>query len=615
MKVDLQFDEFVPDTFAGDGLEYIEMPIARRVFVMLLGVALLVALVVLGRVGFLNLGRGSFYAGRSSANVNREVALPAYRGIIIDRFGSVIAKNAETFSVFVSIAEFIKDRQAYERDSQKLADALSVPVNELRQIIEQFDFEKQASLPVARNITTEVAIAVRSLELASVRVENDYRREYPYGASMSHILGYTGLSEKQNLVEGKTGLEKFYDQELRGTDGAYAFYKDAAGEVIDERVVVEPVAGSRMETTIDGGFQEYFYNRLSAGIRALGVSAGVGLAMNPQNGEILSLVSLPSFDNNVFVTPGESNKRAALFTDKSRPLFNRAVSGSYNPGSTIKPLVALAALKEKVVDPTFQIYSKGYIELPNPYNPDQPSRFVDWKAHGWVDVQSALARSSNVYFYEIGGGFEGLKGLGIERLKQYWQEFGLGQPTGIDMNFEHPGFLPDPDEKEKRTNTPWRIGDTYNVSIGQGDLLVSPLQLLNFISSIAHSGKMYEPHLVKRIIQVNGAQKEIEPKLRFDYSDWESELSEVRAGMEDAVRRDYGTAKLLNDLPFSVAAKTGSAQIQNNTKTNAFFVGYAPAQDPQIAILVLVENAKEGSLNAVPIAKDVLNWYYENRMK
>ena len=276
------------------------------------------------------------------------------------------------------------------------------------------------------------------------------------------------------------------------------------------------------------------------------------------------------------------------------------------------------------MDPKKQIYSAGYIEMPNPYFPDQPSRFLDWRAHGWVDLYSALARSSNVYFYSVGGGYGDIKGLGIEKLREYWKEFGLGSKTGIDIDAESDGFLPSSEEKEKRTGDIWRIGDTYNVSIGQGDLLLTPIQLINHIASLANGGKFYKPYLVQTIKNKNGeAVKENQPEIFKNFSYFDEYIKEVQKGMEDAVSKSYGTAHLVAELPVKVAAKTGSAQVANNTKTNAFFVGYLPAEalakvgaplDKQIAILVLIENAREGSLNAVPVGKDVLEWYFYNRL-
>lgn len=615
-KADLQFDEFVSDSVASSGLDYLELPISQRVFMLVVIAATLIGLTVLGRVLYLNVIRSDFYVARGEANINRDISLPAYRGLIVDRFGKVLATNAETFSVFLDIPNLLKNRADLDATVAKLAETLATPADSLYATLEDADFETKSSVALVRNIDAQAAIAVRGLGLPSVRVENDYRREYPNAEYFAHVIGYTGVAEKGSSIIGKAGLERFYDEQLRGVDGVLLSQRDATGEVIDERVAQKPVSGYELVTTIDADFQEFFYKRLAEGLRNLGLKGGVGIALDPRNGEVISLFNIPSFNSNWFVTPGKNKELSSLFTDTSRPLFNRATSGAYNPASTIKPLVAAAALKEGIVGPNYQILSIGYIEIPNPYNPDKPSRFVDWKPQGWVDVRSAIARSSNVYFYEVGGGFEGLKGLGIERLRRAWQEFGLGVKTGIDLDFEASGFLPDAEEKEERTGQPWRIGDTYNVSIGQGDLLVTPIQLINYIATIANGGTRYQPMLMKQMKSVDGAVvAQSHPVVLQEYPEYESAFKQVRQGMEDGVSMDYGTSHLLAALPVKIAAKTGSAQTNNNTKTNAFFVGYMPADNPQIVISVLVENAKEGSLNAVPIARDVFAWYYENRIK
>ncbi len=618
-KHDLQFEEFASDVLRGDDSDYVEVPIAPSMFVVVGVATLAIVGIMFARVVTLNVAQGSFYAARSVANGSLQKPIPAHRGIITDRFGTVIAKNTETFSVYINAAELLKNREQLTLVLSRLSEELNVSVEELESAMKAGNFEYQTEVPIVRNISSESAIAVRGLALPSVTVENDFRREYPNGAVFSSVVGYTGTSATSAAVVGKAGLEKYYDESLRGQDGMHIFHRDARGATLAEQIGVEAKAGTTLQTTIDGGLQDFFYRRLESGLRSLGIRSGVGLAMNPKTGEILSLVSLPAYNNNIFMTPGTSKERVALINDPQKPLFNRAIGGAYNPGSTIKPLHALAVLREKVVEPTYQIYSPGYIEIPNPYVPEKPSRFVDWRPQGWVDVRSAIARSSNVYFYEVVGGFPsngwpasgaGLKGLGIDRLRQYWEKFGFGKKTGIDADNEAIGFLPSSDEKLERTRQPWRLGDTYNVAIGQGDLLVSPIQLISYIASVANDGRMQRPHLVRMI----GDSGIIKSETVFDYSDWKDELKEVQLGMRDGVIKDYGTSHALNTLAMSVAAKTGSAQTNNNTKTNAFFVGYAPFEDPEIAIVVLIENAKEGSLNAVPIAKDVLHWYNENRI-
>jgi len=611
-KHDLQFEEFASDVLRGEEQDFVEVPISMSMFLFAgICIAGLISLII-GRVIFLNIVQGDFYQARAETNMNREKPVPAHRGIITDRFGTVLAKNTETFSVFLNVGDLLRDRKELTAVVSQLSETLNISAETLEEIIKSGDYENKSEVPVVRNITSEEAIAVRGLNLAAVTVENDFRREYADGPAFASILGYTGTSDKSANVVGKAGLERYFDAQLRGTDGVYVYHRDAKGNLLDERPAVDAVPGQTLTTTIDAGLQKYFYNRLQAGLRSLGVRSAVGIAMDPKTGEVLSMVSLPTYDNNIFMTPGTSKERVALFNDNGRPLFNRAINGAYNPGSTIKPMVALAALHEGVITPNTTVYSKGYIEIPNPYVPDKPSRFVEFNQEvlGTLNVRSAIARSSNVFFYTAGGGFEGMKGLGINRLNSYWQKFGLGSKTGIEADNENVGFLPSSEEKEQRTKQPWRIGDTYNVSIGQGDLRVSPLQLINFTASLANDGIMYRPSLIKSI----GGVQELQDKPVLDYSTWTKELTEVQAGMRDGVSKTYGRSNLLHNLPFTSAAKTGSAQIANNTKTNALFIGYAPYEDPQIAVLILIENAVTGSLNAVPIAKDVLNWYYENRI-
>ena len=606
MANELNFEEVV----FGDNQEessHLEIPLSRQTFLLVALAAVLVGSIALGRSLFLNIIRGDFYTNRAFANANREVDLPAPRGVIFDRFGKPLVENKNSFSVFVNASEIIRSPEGSEKALEILSGILKdFDKEKLRHQFLSVRLEQRNWLPVARNISLAEAINIRSLNSPAIQIADDYIRSYPDGPVFSHILGYAGASDVDNEIVGKSGVESQYNDVLKGNDGLLLIYRDAGGNELDRKVAEAPISGASVTITIDAELQKYFYNRLKQNLTALGSKAGVGIAINPQNGEVLSLVSLPSFDN---------NKVADYLKGGSQPLFNRAISGIYTPGSTIKPLVALAALHEKIVEPADSVLSIGFIEVPNPYNPEAPSRFLDWKAHGWVDLHSALAKSSNVYFYAIGGGLPRsemdlasgqnfLKGLGIENLNKYWQEFLLGQKTGIDLPSEGDGFLPDPEEKEARTGQIWRIGDTYNVSIGQGDLLLTPLQLINFISSIANGGRIYRPHVL------SGQ----EPQVLMDYSAWQEELNEVREGMADAVRKPYGTASSLSYLPFPAAGKTGSSQVSNNTKTNAFFVGYAPRENPEIAVLVLVENSKEGSLNAVPIAKDVFEWYYQNRL-
>jgi len=600
---EINFDEVIADSLADGGLNSIEQPLAHSVFRFVLfggiaaGSIFLVRLLALGGFGY------DYYLGRAEGNVNQEIPLIAPRGIIFDRNGVPLLENQAIFSVFLKANEMVRtgERKAVLKAAEEI---LGLSKQELIKQFEDPNLLKAYDIILKRDITREQVIAIKSLNLKSLVVENDYERQY-LDPAFAHIVGYVGLVSGEDLrtdeklvlndLIGRTGLEAYYDEALRGENGTLGIFRNAEGEIESVSRKKDERPGENLETTIDAELQKHFYSRTVEALTNLGRTSGAGIAINPQNGEILALFSLPSFDGN--------NVSAAL-SGPNRPLFNRPVSGLYSPGSTIKPIHAVAALEEGVVNSQTQIFSAGYIEIPNPYFPDQPSRFLDWKAHGWVNLRSALARSSNVYFYTVGGGFEGIRGVGIEKLRNYWQKFGLDRKTGIDLPGESTGFLPSPEEKESRTGSVWRVGDTYNVAIGQGDLVLTPLELLSATSAIASQGKAYVPHL----------KKTDSPELLIDVSEWDSALNEVRGGMVDAVNESYGTAYLLHDIPISIAAKTGSAQVAGNTKTNAIFIGYAPADNPQIAILILIEDAREGSLNAVPIARDVLRWYYENRL-
>ena len=600
---EINFDEVIADSLADGGLNSIEQPLAHSVFRFVLfggiaaGSIFLVRLLALGGFGY------DYYLGRAEGNVNQEIPLIAPRGIIFDRNGVPLLENQAIFSVFLKANEMVRtgERKAVLKAAEEI---LGLSKQELIKQFEDPNLLKAYDIILKRDITREQVIAIKSLNLKSLVVENDYERQY-LDPAFAHIVGYVGLVSGEDLrtdeklvlndLIGRTGLEAYYDEALRGENGTLGIFRNAEGEIESVSRKKDERPGENLETTIDAELQKHFYSRTVEALTNLGRTSGAGIAINPQNGEILALFSLPSFDGN--------NVSAAL-SGPNRPLFNRPVSGLYSPGSTIKPIHAVAALEEGVVNSQTQIFSAGYIEIPNPYFPDQPSRFLDWKAHGWVNLRSALARSSNVYFYTVGGGFEGIRGVGIEKLRNYWEKFGLDRKTGIDLPGESTGFLPSPEEKESRTGSVWRVGDTYNVAIGQGDLVLTPLELLSATSAIASQGKAYVPHL----------KKTDSPELLIDVSEWDSALNEVRGGMVDAVNESYGTAYLLHDIPISIAAKTGSAQVAGNTKTNAIFIGYAPADNPQIAILILIEDAREGSLNAVPIARDVLRWYYENRL-
>ena len=329
----------------------------------------------------------------------------------------------------------------------------------------------------------------------------------------------------------------------------------------------------------------------------------------------MALVSLPDFDNNLFQKGGDSEELQELLRDplNLNPLFNRVISGGYLIGSTIKPLIASAALEEKIISPQKNINCAGKIIIPNPWDPNASTTKKDWTVHGWTDMKKAIAESCNVYFYTIGGGYGDQIGLGPTKIKEYLELFGWGEKTGIDLPGETEGFIPDKEWKKKTWDTAWWDGDTYNLSIGQGFLQITPLEVVNSFAAIANGGKLLQPQVVKEIVNdKKEVVEEIKPKIiRQDFINPDN-LQIVREGMRQAVtgiNSPQASAVLLNSLPVSAAAKTGTAELGNNYYNNWVTV-FAPYEDPEIVLTVMIESVKGMQTAALPVAKEVLQWYF-----
>ncbi len=616
-KKELNLEETLSDDWSKDkDTELVEVSLGGWPMIFAGLIVSLIAAALVGRIVFVGLAQSTRYELRAEDNQNLASILPAPRGIIYDRNGKIIADNRPVFSAYLKTDEFLRQTDSQKQVLDSISEILSVSPEEIWNSLESSDLERNGGLLLLNpNLSQGEVVKLKSLNLPVVEIEDSFDRNYPDGEIFSSVLGYTGMVTISDLNDnsdltiqdeiGKGGAELYYDDQLRGVNGKTIQKRDARGRLFGDKEETKPEIGKSLYITIDADLQKYFYRQMKEKLLSLGRTKGVGLAMNPQNGEILAMLNFPVYDNNILSSGGSNSEKQAILTSRDKPLFNRATAGFYSPGSTIKPLVGVAALKEAVITPSKEIFSPGYIDIPNPYRPDEPTRYLDWRYQGYVNLASAIAQSSNVYFYEIGGGGPDSAGLGITRLRQWWQKFNLGNLTGIDLPGEAKGFLPSPDWKEKKYKQPWLLGDTYNVSIGQGDLLLTPLQLLNYISTIANGGKVYKPVI----------NKNAEHKIISDLSHLSQQFQEVRKGMRLVATSKLSMANTLGELPFAVEGKTGTAQVRSNQQQNAFFVGYATSENPQIAVLVLVENSREGSLNAVPIAKDVFNWYYQNRIK
>ena len=460
----------------------------------------------------------------------------------------------------------------------------------------------------------------RGLELAWNGVSsNEIIRVYADLPGLSHLLGYLGFLPEKELAEGdfdwqskygRQGLEKGLDIFLRGKRGRRLIEVDSLGKIISESVQQSPENGANVILSIDAEMQSKLFEKIQNTVKDRGFKGGAGIVMNPQNGEILAITSWPEYDLNAF-SRGEAEKLPFFLNSEEKPLFFRAVSGLYPPGSIIKPIIALAALKEGIIDKDRFIFSAGSIAVANPYDPDKNSVFYDWKAHGWVDLKKALAVSSNVYFYTIGGGFEEIGGLGVSRLKKYFEMFGLGEKTGIEFLAEEAGFVPGPEWKEKYfSDKVWRLGDTYNLSIGQGWLEATPLQMAAAASMISRNGEKFKPRVVKEMIFADG--KNVSLAAGSERVDIEEKYFQiVKEGMKMAV--EEGTAKMLSDLGIGIAAKTGTAQIGGG-KVDSWLVAFAPYNDPRLVLTIVLEGGNADNLVGAPFAgRQFFEWVVLNR--
>lgn len=440
-----------------------------------------------------------------------------------------------------------------------------------------------------------------------------YRRKTKNQYAYSQLLGHVGNISKDDathglhpgIVEvGKSGLEEMYNDRLQGRPGEHNQEIDASGKSVAEGLVVAPREGENITTTINADLQEFLWGKLDEVMRDRGFRGGAGIVFNVQNGEVLAMVNVPSYDLDAFARGLTKKEAEEIFSDPRAPLYNRAIAGTYAPGSIMKPFVALGALEEGIISPERSIYSSGALVIPNPYQKDKPSIFRDWKAHGYISMRRAIAESSDEYFYTVGGGFGDIKGLGVARIKAWFEKFGFDQTTGIDIAGEKKGTIPDPEWKAKvnKADPTWRIGDTYHMSIGQGDVLITPVEMVRALASLALHGKEITPHVVK------GAGKDPVQKVNLSESSWRV----VAEGMHLATK-DGGTAAALSWLPFEAAAKTGTAEIGNKEYVNSWFVGYAPYENPKLGMVLFLESGKRTNLVGSPfVASETFRWIIEH---
>ncbi len=460
------------------------------------------------------------------------------------------------------------------------------------QISENNSFDRVAVLPVRGTIYDRngTPIAWNAGESGDPMPERRY-----FGEGFSSLLGFMRYPKQDAMgtyyrqeTEGSGGLEQKYNFLLAGGSGSIVLEKGATGEVISELYIEHPTDGEDVVISLDAAVQDILYTTIKEVAEEREFQSGSAAILDVQTGEIIALVSYPDFDNNALVSKTEKIPTDYVQQQDEGVFVHRAISGLYSPGSTVKPFFAAAALEEEVIRPTDIITSNGFITLQNPYDPDIVYTYKDWKVHGDLDVYGAIAQSSNVYFYYVGGGYGHIdEGLGIDRLNFYAEMFGFGRPTTIGVFHEPEGLLPNPKWKKNRYGEDWTIGDTYNTVIGQYAFQVTPLQLARATAAIANGGILLEPHLQK---------EERSKKIRLAISP--ESLAMVRAGMRKTVLE--GTAKILRTDTHTLAAKTGTAQVGTAGLLNSLLIGFFPYERPKYAFAIVMERSEQegGALSA-----------------
>lgn len=436
-------------------------------------------------------------------------------------------------------------------------------------------------------------------------------RAYTDRLGLGQVLGYVSYPKKDTSgfffrtdYLGRSGVELAYDEILKGENGQKLIEVDALNDAVSEFEIEAPRDGNELHLSIDAELSQAMYDIIATSSKNAGFRSGAGVIMDVHTGELLALTSFPTYDPEVMADGDDVALIEAYNTNEQLPFLNKVVGGAYTPGSIVKPFVAYSALENDIISPDKIIYSNGTLVVPNPYNPSNPSYFNDWRAHGPMTMQEAIAFSSNVYFYIIGGGHGDQPGLGITKLSQNFKRFGMGSPTDINLAQEQIGVVPDPAWKEEVFEDDWRLGDTYFTSIGQFGFLATPIQMVRSYAALANGGYLVTPHVEK------GQQGERENiNLNPEY------LKIIHDGMRKTVNYDGGTARALERSDVAIAAKSGTAEVgAGNAYVNSWAAGFWPYEDPQYAFILMMDKApRSNALGATRIMGDVVEWISVNR--
>lgn len=575
--------------------------------------------ILLARFWYLQVKEHTHYSELSANNATRLIKSVAPRGVIYDRLGIKIAENRPGFDLYI-VPEDVKD---WARTREMLTSLIDIDEETINERIEKSKKRPPfQAVKIKEDLTWEETVKIESFkfEIPGIMLDVSPKRSYVFAEATAHLLGYLGEISEREMKErdaagesyapgdltGKYGLERYYEKELRGVDGGKEIEVDALGRKI--RVVnwIPPYPGDNMKLTID------IRTQVAAWI-AMKDRVGAAVAMDPKTGRVLAMVSTPTFDPNALSTGVSREEWREIIENPLNVLNNRAVQGQYPPASTYKPIHAAAALEEGVITPQTRIYSGPSFWFAG-------RAYRDWKeeGHGIIDVHKAIVGSSDTFFYQVG-----LK-LGVDRLADYTRRFGFGSKTGVPIHNEKSGLVPSSEWKKKAYGVKWYEGETISVSVGQGYMLTTPLQLLNAYAAIANGGTLWKPILVEEITTPEGkAVSKAVVEKRGELGISEKTMYHVRDGLRGVTHDDGGTARFLSrTTDLKIAGKTGTAQVARLIKRtknvesipyklrdHAWFAGFAPYDDPQIAVVVIVEHGGFGASAAAPVARELFKAY------
>jgi penicillin-binding protein 2 len=591
---------------------------------LLAGLAILIAFgVLLARFTWLQVVQREYYHTLAEANRISVAPVVPNRGLILDRHGEVLAANYSAYTLEITPARVPNVDRAID-DLAKVIDVSSRDRRRFKKLQEESkNFE---SLPIRTRLTEEevARFAVNRFRFPGFEIKARLFRSYPQGEVASHAIGYIGRINDADVKRideaglatnykgtdhiGKLGVEGAYERELHGLTGTEQVEIDAGGRAIRSLARTEPISGNNLMVTLDLGLQKVAED-------AFQDFRGALVAIDPKTGEILALVSRPGYDPNLFVDGIDPQNWDALNNSPDKPLNNRALRGQYPPGSTIKPFMALAALEYKRRSPEFTVSDPGFYELRG-----ESHRYRDWKkeGHGLVNMHKSIVISCDTYYYGLA------TELGIDSIHRYLEQYGFGVPTGIDIEGELTGLNPSQDWKQKRFKQKWYAGDTVSIGIGQGYLLTTPLQLAVATATLANNGVPVHPRLLKAVQDSKTLEtREIPQKGDDGVTAKPENLALIREAMVDVTRPGGTAARAGAGAPYAIAAKTGTAQVigmkqgesynekrvREEHRDHALFIAFAPADDPKLAMAILVENGGHGGTTAAPIAREIFDYY------